>query len=285
VEALERKDPCLLVGIEGLRGYSARKIKETLGHRWPGLSTATIRFPETEAMVEVYTEPMARALEVDQTRAALAERIRPHLQGARVVGLPAILGIYRTDEVMADLEAQLGVPLFEIPTMPPSLPGVRMREALENNLARMGIRHYSGRKVTDVQKIPQGFTLEITGSDVPSTIHAKRVVLATGRFLGRGLRADRKKIREALFNLPIYQPLERANWHRRTFLNPHGHLINQAGVEVDDLFRPVDGEKKPLYANLYAAGTILAHQDWIRAKCGSGLSIATAYAAVEACLQ
>jgi glycerol-3-phosphate dehydrogenase subunit B len=32
---------------------------------------------------------------------------------------------------------------------------------------------------------------------------------------------------------------------------------------------------------LFAAGSILAHQDWMRMKCGSGLAIATAYAAVE----
>lgn len=32
-----------------------------------------------------------------------------------------------------------------------------------------------------------------------------------------------------------------------------------------------------------AAGAILAHQDWVRQKCGSGLAIATAYGAVRAC--
>ena len=32
-----------------------------------------------------------------------------------------------------------------------------------------------------------------------------------------------------------------------------------------------------------AAGSILAHQDWKRQKCGSGLAIATAYGAVQAC--
>ena len=32
-----------------------------------------------------------------------------------------------------------------------------------------------------------------------------------------------------------------------------------------------------------AAGAILAHQDWVRRKCGSGLAIATAYGAVRAC--
>jgi hypothetical protein len=32
---------------------------------------------------------------------------------------------------------------------------------------------------------------------------------------------------------------------------------------------------------LFAAGSILAHQDWMRMKCGSGLALSTAYAAVN----
>jgi glycerol-3-phosphate dehydrogenase subunit B len=36
---------------------------------------------------------------------------------------------------------------------------------------------------------------------------------------------------------------------------------------------------------LFAIGSILAHQDWIRMKCGSGLAIATAYGAVKALLK
>ena len=31
----------------------------------------------------------------------------------------------------------------------------------------------------------------------------------------------------------------------------------------------------------FAAGSILAHQDWMRMKCGSGLALATGFAAVQ----
>jgi glycerol-3-phosphate dehydrogenase subunit B len=98
------------------------------------------------------------------------------------------------------------------------------------------------------------------------------------------LHADRHGIRETIFNLPVHQPSERALWHERNFFHPSGHAVNRAGVAVDGDFRPVDGSGKPLYDNLFAAGTILAHQDWMRQKCGSGLSIATAYGAVHRCL-
>jgi glycerol-3-phosphate dehydrogenase subunit B len=40
-----------------------------------------------------------------------------------------------------------------------------------------------------------------------------------------------------------------------------------------------------MYENLFAAGIIIAHQDWIRERCGAGIAIATAYKAVESAAQ
>jgi len=44
----------------------------------------------------------------------------------------------------------------------------------------------------------------------------------------------------------------------------------------------LDDSGQPAFENLFAAGSILAHQDWMRQKCGAGLAIATAYSAVKA---
>jgi len=111
---------------------------------------------------------------------------------------------------------------------------------------------------------------------------AEHVLLATGRFLGKGLVAERQGIREALMDLPVCQPEDRSRWHRQQFLDPKGHAINLAGLEVDDRFRPLKPDGQVVYGNLYAAGSILAHQDWIRTKSGTGLAVATAYGAIEA---
>ena len=80
----------------------------------------------------------------------------------------------------------------------------------------------------------------------------------------------------------MYQPKHRNQWHRRSFLDPKGHPVNQSGLETDAWFRPLTAEGEPAFDRLFAAGSILAHQDWIRMKCGAGLSITTAYAAVKA---
>lgn len=88
-------------------------------------------------------------------------------------------------------------------------------------------------------------------------------------------------ISEPLFNLPVVQPESRAGWHCENFFDPAGHPLNRAGINVNESFVPLDSSGKPVYDNLFVCGSILAHQDWVRQKCGSGLSVATAFAATR----
>jgi glycerol-3-phosphate dehydrogenase subunit B len=281
VAALADQTPTLLVDLFGLKGFSARQIIETLGPRWPGLQCVRIKFPGTSG--ELYTEHAARALDMRETRRQLAAAIAPHMGSARAVGVPAVLGIYRTMEILADLERSLKVPVFEIPTMVPAITGLRLREAFEQRLPQMGVRTYYQQQVLEAQVMPDNTFEFLVGSEAPDLkVKARGAILASGRFFGKGLRADRRRIRETIFDLPVSQPKERTLWHHKDLLHPQGHLINRAGLDIDDGFRPVDADNHPIHRNLYAVGSILAHQDWIRQKCGSGLSIATAYGAVNA---
>ncbi len=281
VAALSDQTPTLLVDFFGLKGFSARQIIETLGPRWPGLHCTRIAFPGSSG--ELYTEHAARALDTEDTRRRLAEAIAPHVGSARAVGLPAVLGIYRTMDVLTDLERSLSLPVFEIPTMVPAVTGLRLREAFEQRLPQLGIRAFYQQKVLEARVLPDNTFHFVVGAQEPEIqVKARGAILASGRFFGKGLRADRIRIRETIFDLPVSQPDERTLWHHKDLLNPEGHLINRAGLAIDDRFRPVDTDRHAIHHNLYAAGSILAHQDWIRQKCGSGLSIATAFGAVEA---
>ena len=126
------------------------------------------------------------------------------------------------------------------------------------------------------------FSLAVGRSEQEHKISADAVLLATGRFLGGGLQSDHKTVTEPIFDLPVFQPKNRELWHGDRLFEPGGHAINQAGLETDAKMRPLDASGHPAFENLFAAGIILAHQDWARMKCGSGLSIATAFNAVKA---
>lgn len=283
VDALEARPPCLLVDFRGLREFSARQIVDTLGDRWPRLRQQRIEFPGCAAAPELYAAHLARALESGETRERTIALVKPLLGDARVVGFPALLGLARASEVHAAFEAGLGVPVFEIPTMPTSVPGLRLLGALEAAVSSRGgrRRHQVSVRALAFDGDAGPAVLEIEGVPGGEHVLARAVVLATGRYTGRGLRAEREGVRESILGLPVHQPNSREAWHQRDFLAPSGHTINRAGLTVDDAWRPLDAGGKPAWSRLFAVGSILAHQDWMRSKCGSGLAIATAWAAID----
>lgn len=276
--ALARRTPCLLVDFAGLREYSAQAVAAGAAAHWPGLRTLRLAFPAPGIAGETYAAHIALALEAREARDHLAALIRPHLADTRAVGLPAVLGITRPALVVAHLEEALGLPVFEVPTMPTSVPGLRLKGALERAMAARRVeRRVHGRAVAVVRS-GDGFEVSVAAASAPLRVRA--VILATGRFMGGGLVASRTRVREPLLDLHVAQPASRAEWHEADLWDPRGHAVNRAGVEVDAGFRALDPHGGVVHPRLYAVGTILAHQDWVRAKCGAGLAIGTAAAAV-----
>ncbi len=310
VQAVETKAPTLLVSFKGLKGFSSRQIQEVRQADWPGLRSVLLPFPGHSG--ELYAEHLAAALSEPDIRQALASTVARELDGEAYVGFPASLGLYDAADVQAHLEAMLGAKVFEIPTLPPTLAGARLRAAFELNLPRRGVAVFSQKLAVMGRALDTGLlTFRIQGLGLggwgesgaqPSEhgawepddanqglrITARTAIHAGGRFFGKGLQANRETIREPLLGLPVAQPPDRGHWHRETFFHPQGHPVNRAGLLTDRLLRPLgslSGAQEPAFPNLFAAGSILAGQDWVRERCGAGLAIATAYAAVEGALE
>ena len=253
---------------------------------WPGLKALSIPSIYGGQAREINPVPLAHDLEIAQYRQKLAELIAPHAADVEYIGLPAVLGIRQADRVVHELGGLLGKPVFEIPALPPSIPGLRLKEAFLQFLPANGVHCLFQKQVLKASPTTdQGFLLDIGRTVHEGRIRANAVLLATGRFLGGGLESDHTAVSESIFGLPVYQPQKRDLWHGDRFFEPGGHAVNQAGLETDSLMRPLDANGKPAYENLFAAGIILAHQDWTRMKCGSGLSVATAYGAVKSMLR
>lgn len=278
--ALTEKAPCLLLDFSGLKDFSAAMVRAGLQKRWPGLRSERIVFPDSESRSELFTGLMAMSLEGEAAREKLARRVQPLLGQDEYVGFPAVLGLYRTRGIVAELEERLGAPVFEVPTLPPSVPGQRFKEACDRFLSGSTVRRLSNQRVSLREKGPDRFLLGLEHDDRATRLSTRAVILASGRFLGRGLTADRKRISESIFYLPVHQPEQRGDWHCSDFYDPAGHPINRSGLEVDDAFRPVSASGDAVHDHLFACGSILAHQDWIKTKSGAGISLASAYKAV-----
>lgn len=278
-DALAANQACVVVDIRGLKGFSGPEIVANLKDRWPALTTRRISFPDMDHG-EVYAEVMARALEVPAMRIRLADMLKVLAGDAKVIGLPAILGMHLPDHVHAEMERLTGLVIFEIPTMPPSVPGVRLRELFEQALPRKGVTLIAQQKVVSLTFSDDAATLYLRDSYGPIQVHAQAVILATGRFLSGGLDALPAGVSEHLLDLAVTQPAKRTEWYRERYTDPRGHPINRAGIEVDDCSRPMAKDGRIYSERLFAAGSILAHQDWIRTRSGAGIAIATAYRAV-----
>ncbi len=281
IEAMQANKKTLIVDFAGLQGFSAREFLANISDKWPALSSAHIQFPDMEDR-QVFAEVMARALETPDAREKLAGRIRPLLEGASHVGLPAMLGMQNPARTLAEMEKLIGASLFEIPTIPPAVPGIRLRELFERELPKRGLMLEPQLKVHDAKMNKNGGTLYLHGAMEELEVEAEAVILTTGRFLSGGLCSSHSHLAETLFDLPISQPEQRNDWYRQDYLDPRGHAINRTGVETDASFRPIGKNAMPYSERLFAAGSILAHQDWVRQRCGVGLAIATARGAVNA---
>lgn len=280
VEAFQAKSKCIIIDFRGLRGFSSREVVANLQNDWPTLTAGRVAFPDMESG-EIYPEVMARALEVPAVQEQLAEAVKEILGDADVVGMPAILGMHNPDEVMNRLSGLIGKPLFEIPTMPPSVPGIRLREMFEQVFPQRGITLIPQQKVKKVAFNSDAVELHLVDNYGPIRISSQAVLLASGRFLSGGLEAGIEGIREPLLGLHISQPDTRNDWYREKYMDSRGHDIHYSGIEVDDQFRPLTAEGNVVDPRLFAAGIVLAHQDWIRGRCGAGVAIATAFKAVQ----
>jgi len=280
IEAHNANAKTHIADILGLNGFSANEVVANLKGSWSNLSAVNLHFPDMESGSQVYPEVMARALQVPAQRKEFALRLREAAGDAEYLGMPAIMGIHRPDEVHADLERLSGVRLFEIPTMPPSIAGIRLREMFEQVFPERGLVLVPQQKVEHLDLDATGGCLHLKDSYGAVAIRAETVILATGRFLSGGLQAGREHIREPLIGVPVSQPDGRAGWYRDRYFDPRGHQVNRAGIEVDERFRPLGEQGEPISERLFSAGILLAHQDWIRQRCGAGVAIASAYKAV-----
>lgn len=281
---LDDPAPMLIIGFRGVRdfyptivahhlsrqGYSAR------AHYLPGDLLTDRR--------EANTVQLAQSLEDPKRQEALAQALRRAVAPDERIGLPALLGLDQHMAVWGRLQETVGAPIFEIPTLPPSVPGIRLHRALVRRLAaRVPVQ--TNMSVINFQA--EGDRLrwvETESTARPLRHRAEAFLLATGGILGGGFQSDHTgRIWETIFDLPLTAPQGRAGWFRPEFLAPQGHPVFQGGVAVDESFRPAR-HGAPIYTNLWAAGSVLAHADPIRERSLEGIAIATASAAVDAIL-
>jgi glycerol-3-phosphate dehydrogenase subunit B len=216
----------------------------------------------------------------------VVEELRPQLEAGEAVALPAVLGVDRAHEVWQDLQDRLGAPVFEVPTVPPSIPGLRRIRALRAALAAAGGRLVVGPRAVGLERadgLARAVRFEVAPR--PLTYEADSIVLATGGFAAGGLARDSHGVvRETVAGLdPAFLPAEGQVPFGETYFDEHP--LARTGIAVDGHMHPIGSDGAPVLENLYAAGALIGGAEPWREGSGDGISLATGFAAAGAILE
>ena len=270
----------LIVGFKSFKDFYARYVADQLRCRAINLELPDLFSQEPTAAA------LARLMEMKSFRENIGREIKKQLRDEIRIGLPAVLGTHDPAQIKDDLEAMLGAKVFEISILPPSIPGMRIFNCFKEWLIRKGVTFLLGYSVSRaVLRGKRCERIEVLHPPVTTSYSADRYILATGRFIGGGLKADNEKVVEPIFNFPLSQPLSRKDWFKDSFLSFLPHPIHGTGILTDAAFQPVDAGGDVILENVWAAGSILAHHYCIDEKSREGIEISTGYMAAKNALQ
>ena len=276
----------LIASLRGFRDFFPQLVAANLAAASRGLDVRSLEVEWSGDPSDLAPQRLWRQLEQPGVRRLLAASLRSGLDGAAAVGLPAILGRDQSGDVRRDLEDQIGRPIFEIPTLPPSLPGLRLFDLLKGALRRAGGRLVLGESATGF-KAGGGEVVAVTASQPPRVeeYQAGTFVLATGGVGAGGIEVTpARQAREPIFDLPLAGvPRDPQDWFGSDYFAEQP--FDRAGVRVDRSMRPLDPDGEVIYNNLYVVGAELAGAQPWREKSGEGISVVTAVRAADAILE
>jgi glycerol-3-phosphate dehydrogenase subunit B len=259
---LSNDAPMLIAGPDGWRDFYPLLCAGNLSRQGYPARGATFALPEAESgKFDATPVALARLLDRPEIRKRLTRLLKPRLEGAKRVGFPAVLGLEGHAETWRDLQDRLGVPIFEIPTLPPSVPGMRLFQALRKALARSGVQILLDMPVEngviEGQRAASVIVPDATGRMI--AYRADRYVLTTGGLYGGGISTDhRGTMREIVFGLPVETPGGLGDWFEPQFLSDRSHPVHRAGVRANRRMQPVDADGRVLMENVHVAGRLLA---------------------------
>jgi glycerol-3-phosphate dehydrogenase subunit B len=222
---------------------------------------------------------LARRFDDPSFRAAFAGRLGSRLRGADRVGVPAVLGLRDPHGAWEDLQERLDVPVFEIPTLPPSVPGLRLYEVLRSALRAAGGRLVLGAPVVGAEHNGTRITAvsaRAAGHDVRYL--ARWFVLATGGFASGALELGSDWVtRDTVLGLPLRgAPGPSDKRFEPDYLAEHP--MTRVGVAVDGDLRSEGAE------NVFVAGAALPGAAPWREGCGEGVALASAHRVAQVVL-
>jgi glycerol-3-phosphate dehydrogenase len=281
--------PMLIIGFKAFLDFFPHLAAANLAIQGVNAQAISLDLPALQARKFVTGRTLAQLMEQAEFRSQLCEAILAQLNALGIdhektrFGFPAVLGMKPDLHILQDLQERLGNPVFEMPGLPPSIPGIRLHQLLIREIELQGGQVadgmlISGREI-DGQRV---INLSSEAAARQKVHYAREYVLATGGVLGGGTfleppSKDRPiQLTETVFNIPV-QTSPNPQLIHPDFIHPAGHPLFTSGLVVNRNFRPIDHTGRILLLNGSVVGGAIAGADPLRERSLEGIALATAY--------
>lgn len=260
--------PVCVVGARVLRDFHASLCAANLLRA--GVEARAVELELDVGRPEANALGLARRFDAPAFRAAFAARLLPLLRSGERVALPAIVGLSDPHGAWSDLEHRLGRPVFEIPTLPPSAPGIRVYNALRAALRAAGGRLVLGAEVLGAERDGDRINAVRAHSSGHDTVYGARwFVLATGGFASGAIELGSDwQARETVLGLSLRgMPATGEQRFTGDYFGPQP--MSTVGVAVDSSLLAQGTE------NVFVAGAALPGAVPWREGSGEGIALAS----------
>ncbi len=264
----------VIVGIPALRDFHPQLCASNL--RAAGIDARAISVELDLDRADSSTLGLARHFDDRAWRLSFAARLAALVRSADRVGLPAMLGLNDPHAVLSDLEDRLGRPVFEISTLPPSVPGMRLYELLHHALRKAGGRLALGAGVVDHQRAGDRIvSVSAATAGSQTTYSADCFVLAAGGMHSGAITLDSYwQTHELVLGLPLHG-LPGPGEPRFVGEYFAEQPMARVGVAVQSDLRATGAD------NVIVAGASLPGAVPWREASGEGIALASGYRAAE----
>ncbi|MBD1575993.1 glycerol-3-phosphate dehydrogenase subunit GlpB [Vibrio sp. S11_S32] len=291
----------VMMTIDGFRDFQPKLAQDNLKLIDPlsntNITTATISLSAFNDIKRNHCElrsiDLSRILAKEENRQEFAHALQQHANPGDLVVIPAIFGNDKGLKFLKEIETRTQLSLCEVPTMPPSLLGIRLEESMKRAFIQQGGSllngdhviqgEFSGINQCDPEHSHYKLERLFTKNHGDFPLQAKQFVLATGSFFSQGLKAGANSMMEPIFDLDIDQTTSRTDWYNPEFFSPQSHPFLSMGVKTTPQLQAI--KSNHIVDNLYCAGAILSHYNPVFEGSGSGVAISSGFHAAQSIIK
>lgn len=281
-ENIRKAKSVLVLGVKGFRDFRPRLIINQLLKypEWENKEFGSVVLPEPfkEGHRSLNALDLAYVGDRVQGKAWLLDALKNKGKDYDLALIPPIMGTKANSPLRKLVPEALGCKCVELQTIPPGVAGLRIRNALVDELVNAGVEFYENAQISDpVVKDGQCESLTVNSSGKKFIHTPKSVVVATGGILSGGIILGEGTAKEAIFDINLPVPENVDDWTNRDIFAEQ--MFAKLGVCANSSLQAIDDKNEVILKNVFFAGRTLGGYDFTREKSGQGVAIASGWKA------